>query len=80
MPTLVDVACECPCGCGRLVAVEYEAVIGDRRILCAACDDDRHLPLERCIDGKCFECPDGWHYGDDLPCPCTPDCVLEATA
>lgn len=38
------------------------------------------LPLERCIGGTpdCphVDCPDGWHYGIDLPCSCTPDCAL----
>lgn len=39
------------------------------------------LPLERCTgetaDCPHFECPDDWHWGDDLPCGCTPDCALE---
>lgn len=33
-------------------------------------------PLASCICGEHFECPDGWHYGDDLPCSCTADCAL----
>lgn len=34
------------------------------------------LPLEACVCGRHFDCPDGWHDEDDLPCACTPDCVL----
>lgn len=38
---------------------------------------DEHVPLEACICGACFDCPDGWHWSDDeLPCACTPDCAL----
>jgi hypothetical protein len=33
--------------------------------------------LELCICGGCYDCPDGWHYGGDGPCSCTPDCALE---
>lgn len=33
------------------------------------------VTLEACVCGECTECPDGWHYGADLPCSCTPDCV-----
>ena len=33
------------------------------------------VPLEGCICGGCFDCPDGWHDGDELPCLCTPDCA-----
>ncbi len=36
---------------------------------------DQHPTLPRCACGHCFDCPDGWHYGADLPCFCTPDCV-----
>jgi hypothetical protein len=37
------------------------------------------LPLESCICGTCFDCPDGWHWhDDDQPCGCTADCALEA--
>lgn len=39
-------------------------------------DDDRPT-LEKCICGEHRDCPDGWHYEDDLPCSCTPDCALE---
>lgn len=35
------------------------------------------IPLEACVCGEHNYCPDGWHYGDDLPCSCTPDCALE---
>jgi hypothetical protein len=38
--------------------------------------DDERLPLELCVCGEHFYCPDGWHSGDDLPCSCTPDCAL----
>lgn len=31
---------------------------------------------EDCVCGQCFGCPDDWHWGDDLPCQCTPDCAL----
>jgi hypothetical protein len=34
------------------------------------------LPLELCVCGECYDCPDGWHRGEDLPCSCTPDCAL----
>jgi hypothetical protein len=44
------------------------------RVMAAVCDQ---APLERCECGGCFDCPDGWHWGDDLPCACTPDCVLD---
>jgi hypothetical protein len=37
---------------------------------------DEAVTLEGCICGEHFDCPDGWHYGTDLPCSCTPDCVL----
>lgn len=41
------------------------------------------LPLERCTGEtpECphVDCPDGWHWGDDVPCACTPDCALEAS-
>jgi hypothetical protein len=33
--------------------------------------------LERCICGRHYACPDGWHQRDDWPCSCTPDCALE---
>jgi hypothetical protein len=39
--------------------------------------DDERLPLELCVCGEHFYCPDGWHSGDDLPCSCTPDCALD---
>lgn len=32
--------------------------------------------LEACICGEHYHCPDGRHYGEDLPCSCTPDCAL----
>lgn len=36
-------------------------------------------PLELCTGStpECphVECPDDWHWGDDLPCSCTPDCA-----
>jgi hypothetical protein len=35
------------------------------------------LPLERCVCGRHYHCPDGWHRGEDLPCGCTPDCALD---
>jgi hypothetical protein len=38
--------------------------------------DTERLPLESCVCGEHFDCPDGWHYGDDLPCACTADCAL----
>lgn len=38
--------------------------------------DEGPLTLEGCVCGECFHCPDGWHWGDDLPCSCTPDCAL----
>lgn len=41
-------------------------------------DDDERLSLEACICGEHFECPDDWHWGEDLPCSCTPDCALDA--
>lgn len=34
------------------------------------------VTLESCVCGECFDCPDGWHYGDDNPCSCTADCAL----
>lgn len=40
---------------------------------CPRCD--RHT-LESCTCGECFDCPDGWHRGADLPCSCTADCAL----
>ena len=33
--------------------------------------------LEKCICGEHDACPDGWHWGADVPCGCTPDCALE---
>jgi hypothetical protein len=42
----------------------------------ARATDDEMLPLELCVCGEHFYCPDGWHSGDDLPCSCTPDCAL----
>lgn len=36
--------------------------------------------LEACVCGCCTECPDGWHWGEDLPCSCTPDCALDDEA
>ena len=36
--------------------------------------------LEACVCGRHRDCPDGWHYGDELPCSCTPDCALERSA
>jgi hypothetical protein len=39
-------------------------------------DEERLVPLESCICGLHFDCPDGWHYGGELPCSCTADCVL----
>lgn len=32
--------------------------------------------LTHCVCGECFYCPDGWHGEDELPCDCTPDCLL----
>lgn len=40
-------------------------------------DTDERVTLESCICGEHFDCPDGWHWGDDLPCSCTADCALE---
>lgn len=38
----------------------------------------QRLPLEACICGEHFDCPDGWHWSDEeQPCACTPDCGLE---
>lgn len=34
------------------------------------------MPLEACVCGAHFDCPDGWHDDADLPCSCTPDCAL----
>lgn len=33
--------------------------------------------MEACTCGNCFGCPDDWHWGDELPCACTPDCALK---
>ena len=38
---------------------------------------DERITLEACICGEHFDCPDGWHGDDELPCSCTPDCALE---
>lgn len=42
--------------------------------------DTERVPLERCTGDtpECphYDCPDGWHDSDDLPCGCTPDCAL----
>jgi hypothetical protein len=38
--------------------------------------EELEAPLELCECGQCFDCPDGWHHGDDLPCGCTPSCAL----
>jgi hypothetical protein len=35
------------------------------------------ITLESCICGEHFDCPDGWHSDDELPCSCTADCALE---
>lgn len=43
-------------------------------------DHPNWLPLESCICGLCFECPDGYHVRDDDDeggCSCTADCVFE---
>lgn len=40
--------------------------------------DGERVPLESCVCGSCYDCPDGWHSGDDLPCSCTADCALAA--
>jgi hypothetical protein len=40
--------------------------------------------LEACTgtDEDCphHDCPDGWHYGSDLPCSCSPDCATAIAA
>lgn len=38
--------------------------------------DEARDTLASCVCGGCFDCPDGWHYDDDLPCGCTADCAL----
>lgn len=35
------------------------------------------VPLEACVCGEHFYCPDGWHSNEELPCGCTPDCAYE---
>lgn len=35
--------------------------------------------LESRVCGQCFDCPDGYHSSDELPCSCTADCVLAET-
>lgn len=35
------------------------------------------VTLESCICGEHFDCPDGWHTDDEMPCSCTADCALE---
>lgn len=37
----------------------------------------KRVTLESCVCGDCYDCPDGWHYGGDLPCSCTADCALD---
>ena len=34
-------------------------------------------PLARCICGRHYACPDGWHPRAQWPCDCTPDCALD---
>jgi len=38
--------------------------------------DEGPVPLETCVCGHCFFCPDGWHADDEAPCSCTADCAL----
>lgn len=40
-------------------------------------ETEPRLTLEACICGEHFDCPDGWHDEDEMPCSCTPDCALE---
>ena len=44
---------------------------------CDPPESDGRPTLEGCVCGRCFDCPDGWHYGLDLPCSCTPECAAE---
>jgi hypothetical protein len=34
------------------------------------------VPLESCVCGECYFCPDGYHSNEDMPCICTADCAL----
>lgn len=66
--------CQAPTD-GRIWCAEHERQLADWYP-----DQYGHLArvtLESCICSKHFDCPDGWHWGNDLPCSCTPDCALE---
>jgi hypothetical protein len=61
-----------PCPTVRLALLPARTATTEAEALEACTGTDEDCPHH--------DCPDGWHYGSDLPCSCSPDCATAIAA